>query len=48
MYLKMKFLGVSRVNMSKYCVLTLNRHYTLREYASVGVSHVKIGSTADL
>ena len=35
-------LGVLRVNMWKYCVLTPKRHYP----ASVAVSHDKIGSTA--
>ena len=39
---KSGFWGVLRVNMSK-CVLT-PKSTTLREYASVGVSHVKIGS----
>ena len=43
---KMRFLGVLRVKMWKYCLLTPRRHYTLREYASVCVSRVKIVSTA--
>jgi len=41
----MGFLGVLRVKMWKYCVLT-PKGTTLREYASVDVSHVRIGSTA--
>jgi len=42
---KMEFFGVLWVKMCKYCLLTL-KNTTLREYASVDVSHVKIGSTA--
>ena len=38
-------LGVLRVKMWKYCLLT-PKGTTLREYASAGVSRVKIGSTA--
>jgi len=39
---KTGLLGVLRVKMWKYCLLIPKRHY-LREYASVDVSHVKIG-----
>ena len=42
---KMEFWGSLRVKMWKYCVPT-PKGTTLREYVSVGVSRVKIGSTA--
>ena len=42
---KMGFLSVLRVKMWKYCFLS-PKGTTLREYASVDVSHITIGSTA--
>jgi len=43
---KMGFLGVLRVKMWNYCLLTPSIGTTLRECASVDVSRDKIGSTA--
>ena len=40
-----RFFGVLTVKMGKYCVVT-PKGTTICEYASFGVSHVKIGSTA--
>jgi len=46
MYPEIIFGGFEGEDVKKYCVLAPKKTTTVREYASDGVSHVKIGSTA--